>query len=479
MCQSLTLAKDIQFAMHQAPARFKPQYHEPQRNDQCVCGSGLKFKKCCGGSYSSKAANQFRTAFNQGNYEDALVHARRHFTWYVLCHKAHTVPLLQVDERAGQELLQIDIEALEELLENLHRCYYHLGRGAEFLEVINKVRETVDDPRWRLKVTYIEGLWYLVDQDDETTAFDVLKQIDIDSCTDEGVLSLYLQVCPTELPLPVALSIIDRIITNTSKESVKLQYRVLKAVKYLLICQHKEADQIFEDAFARFMALPQEKRSSYGRMHFAYALEIYGKAGHRVDALEQAKSETIALVSYAQENKYSEKHIADLLRLLGDCQAALGQHAAASESYTQSFAKHPSPLTKVFLARAEANRGSIDAARLHLLELDECGLDDPGRFDCAISWALLAAISLRIDDIQTAKVKLKAIDAQAPAFIHLRDSWMINLLEMKPVQQRNNIRDLICKLNDWVLLKPSVFGMGINLNKVIEDIDSAIQKNKS
>lgn len=75
---------------------------------------------------------------------------------------------------AGQELLRIDIEALEELLDNLHRCYHHLGRSAEFPGVIDSVRDLVADRRWAEKIAYTEGLWHLIDQEDEAAAFNAL-----------------------------------------------------------------------------------------------------------------------------------------------------------------------------------------------------------------------------------------------------------------------------------------------------------------
>jgi tetratricopeptide (TPR) repeat protein len=465
--------------MPNVPAKFKAKYHEPGRNDPCVCGSGIKFKKCCSGTYSSDAAKLFRTAYNQGNYELALIEQRRHFTWYVLSHKAHTIPFLESNSEAAKNLLRIDIEALGELLDNLHRCYFFLGRSEEFPAVINSARNLIADPRWADKIAYAKGLWHLLDHGDESAAYNELAPIDMASCKDADILSLYLQVSLNDHTLPDALSIIDRIIENTVSESVKLQYRVLKAVKYYLVCQDDEANRIFEDAFARFEALSIEKQSTYGRVHFAQALEIYGKAGFGTEALEKSKAHSVALIAEAQKNNYNAMHIGNLQRLLGDCQEALGDHEAAKDSYTESFQTYPNEVTKLFLARAACNAGQLDSARGHLKDADEEALDEAGRFDLAISWALLAAKSLRITDIETAKAKMRAVSAKDPVFIQLRDRWTIDLLEIKPTAEPGKIRRLIRRLNGWVTLNPSLFGIGLNINKIIDEIDRATDQDET
>jgi hypothetical protein len=86
---------------------------------------------------------------------------------------------------------------------------------------------------------------------------------------------------------------------------VKLQCRVLKAVRYYLVCQYDEGDRIFEDAFAQFEAHPKEKQSTQGRVHLAHALEIYGKAGNRTEALEKSKAYSNTLIAEAQEKNYA------------------------------------------------------------------------------------------------------------------------------------------------------------------------------
>jgi len=464
--------------MARIPATFMAAYHEPGRNNPCVCGSGLKFKKCCLGAYSSKASELFRNAYNTGDYDEALIHARNWFTWYALCHKAHTIPLLESDRDAGENMLQVDIEALAELLENLHLCYYRLKRNDEFIEVIERVRNAVQDKRWDAKIAYTRGLWYSVDRNDDDAAYGALQSIDLQTCYDPDILALYLQVCSAKLTLTESVEIIDRILANTQKESVLLQYRVFKAINYYLVCQQADGDKLLEEAISKFSELSADKKSSYGKLKFAHALEIYGKATIQQKVLEQGREVAIGLIREANEEHFTAIYLADLHRLLGDFDEGLGNHRNAIKAFSTSLELNPSELTKVFLARSFCNDGQCNKAKELLESIDHTILDKPGKFDLAISWSIVAATSLNENDLGEAKARLKAIEANDPVFIQIRDRWMIDLLEATPKSEPGKIRRFIRSLNKYVSLNPNLFGIGININRIIDDADSTIQNKK-
>lgn len=46
--------KESRFALRMQDPRSDPLYGMPGRNEDCVCGSGLKFKKCCMGEFISR-----------------------------------------------------------------------------------------------------------------------------------------------------------------------------------------------------------------------------------------------------------------------------------------------------------------------------------------------------------------------------------------------------------------------------------------
>ena len=464
--------------MIESHAKYTTAYHEPGRNDRCICGSGIKYKKCCLGVYSSKAAEQFRDAFNTENYESALIYARRWFTWYALSHKAHIIPFLESDPAAAEHLLYIDIQALGEILENLHLCYYRLKRSEDFFKVIERLQNVVQDKRWDAKISYTRGLWYSVDRNDDQAAYDALRGINIQTCNDPDFLALYLQVCPEELSLTEKIEIIDRILSNTPSESVKLQYRVVKAISYYLVCQQKEGDRLLEEAIIKYARLPEERKSSYGKFKLAEALEIFGKAANKLEAFKQGQQVTIGLIGEANASHFTPIYMADLHNLLGDFNANIGDYNYAIKEYSISLDLKPSELTKVFYARALCNNEQCGEAKKMLQSIDDALLKMSGLFDLAISWAIIAANSLDSNDIKEAKMRLKSIETKDPVFIQLRDQWIIDLLEATPKFEPGKIRKLVQAFNKYLLLTPNILGFGININRIIEDIDSVTQNKK-
>mgnify|MGYP001610263228 CR=1 FL=1 len=124
--------------------------------------------------------------------------------------------------------------------------YFRPGRSKEFPGVIDHVSGAIQDKRWADKITYARALWCLVDLDDEKAALEALEPIYIQHCTDPEILALYVHVTPEQLTLAATISLVDRIIANTRRESYKLQYSILKGIKYFLLCQPEDGSRIIE-----------------------------------------------------------------------------------------------------------------------------------------------------------------------------------------------------------------------------------------
>jgi hypothetical protein len=410
--------------------------------------------------------NKYREHFNEGNYKKALEYARRHFTWYALAHKAHTLNLIKADKQRGLHLLEVDINALAELLENIGLCYHHLGIGKSFSEVIDNAVDLIDDLRWKEKISYSKGIWYLVEYDDEQSSYRCIESIDIDKCTDPEILTLYLQVKPGKLPYKKSEEVITKIIENTRKESVKLQYRVLAGINLFIIFETKEACRVIADAIIQYEQLESSKKSVYGNLQYARALETLGNISNNNEVLENCKKTVLSLIHEAYDAKYKSGFIKDLYKLLGDVENGLSNYDLAIEAYK----KCNSDLNNIFLARAYCNSTKVDKAKETLNSINVGNLDVHGRFDLALAWALIALNTFEKKDIELAKKLLKDVKTDQPYFINLRDKQLLELFEAKP-KDNNKITTVIKKLNEYVTLNPNICGVGININKIIEDLE--------
>jgi tetratricopeptide (TPR) repeat protein len=445
--------------------------YEPKRNELCTCGSGRKFKKCCMEDYSSGAQEKAFEKYNKGLYAEALTACRHHLTWYILCHNAHTVPFLSSGTKESSDLLTIDIEALADLVGLLHRCYFKTGQSEEFPSSLDRLVNAVDDLRWRDKVVYFRALWWLLDKDDRNSALSIVSEIDIEACKDPEILALYLDVSPQELAFKTRVAILDRIIANTHKDSYKLQYTVLKGIAYCLINDVNQGCQIIKEAADDYRKLNDKNRTPYGDMHLAHALQILGEFLGDGNTVLEAVTQYEAILQEVERHEYAEAYAADVKKSLGDCLSFLKEYHKAVKYYRESLRHEDADLTRVFLSRAYVNLSDPESSRGLLKSIDASQFDENSHYDYAISWAILATNSLLSDDLEMAKAQLKQAKSNWPLFIGLRDSTLIQLLETVSKKPKSKLKDLIGLLNRYVSLNPNLFGIGINFNKIVEDVD--------
>jgi tetratricopeptide (TPR) repeat protein len=422
------------------------------------------------GVYSDIAQEKAFEKFNKGLYEEALVACRHHFTWYVLCYKAHTVPFLASQTKEAAELLKIDIEALGSLIDLLHLCYFRTGRTDEFPSVLARVTNAIDDPRWRDKILYQETLWWLFEKEDRIMALSVVSKVDIGSCIDPEILAIYLHVCPDDLPFNEIAGILDRILLNTDNQSYKLQYSVLKGIAYSLINDMRYGCEIIRTAINNYVSLNERDKSPYGDYQLAHALELLGQVSNDVDSISKADLHYARILEEAKQLGYSTALLAEITKCIGDCKAFLGQYKEAIRFYKESLIYDAIDNTKVFLARAYANDGNTDLSRQILKSINAKPFDDAFFYDYAVSWAILATHSLRPEDIEVAKVQLKVAKPHWPLFVEHKDAMLIQLMEITPKTSTGKLRGLVDALNRYVSLNPNLFGIGININRIVEDI---------
>ena len=451
--------------------------YAPKRNEPCPCGSGKKFKKCCQLNYQQGHNTNARQKYNQGLYEEAIVACRSHLCWYVLCHRAHTVPFLKSGAKEAFDLLRIDIEALASLVELLELCYYRLGIIEQFPAVLDRLANVVDDGRWIAKIAYFRGLWWLVHKRDRVEAFKSLSQIDIAQSSDSDVLTLYLDVAPERLSLPDKVSIIDRICSNTDRESYRLQYGVAKGITYCLICETEKGCTIIEAAIDRYRKAVPEKRSSYGDHQLAQALYALGAFRGDENFIDQSIDQFQKVIREAKAHRFSKEILSDLFCALGESFALKGKAKEAMQNYRASLDLSVQPITKIYLAKAYFAVGLDERGQQFLSEFDPTTLSPANRCDYAIALAMLAASTRTPAHLARAKDELNKVQPTDPFFVHQRDRWIIELLQTPP-EDVGRFRKLIQTLNRYVTLTPNVFGLGININRMIEDADPAASANR-
>jgi len=396
---------------------------------------------------------------------------RRHLCWYILCHKAHTAPFVERAPRDAEQILAIDIEALASLVDLLHLCYSRLGMSEQFPETLNRLKDAVSDKRWTEKITYFHALWWLADRADREEAYKRMSAVDISGCSDPEILTLYLDVARDELAFADKIGVLDRICANTKKEPYLLQYSCLKGVAYCLICDVEKGCQILEHAIARYRHADAEDRSLHGDHCLARALYTLGAFRQNDSIVREAITQFQRLLDEAQEHCFSADIRGQLICSIGECLVFVGDPQAAIESYNMSLQTKAEPITRIYLAKAHVFAGNPAAGRqaLESVKLEE--LSKVNHYDFAITWAVLAAATRGSGDIERAKNELRKTRSNDPLFIQQRDRSLIKLLETTPTSDVGTFRTILRSLNRYVTLRPSIFGVGVDINKIIDDVD--------
>lgn len=114
----------------------------------------------------------------------------------------------------------------------------------------------------------------------------------------------------------------------------------------------------------------------------------------------------------------------------------------------------------------------VDNCRKNLAGIIIEDLSDDEYLDNAISWAGLAIETVDKNDIARAVEYLKKSTSVWPFFSSIRDELLIELLETEPQKNRSRIKDMLAKLNEYLILCPNWNGLGLNINKMIDDMVS-------
>lgn len=447
---------------------------EPNPKDTCLCGSGKMFKKCCRNTYNTNIKDHDYKNFNDGKYDEALISCRSHITWYILCHRAHTVPFISSGDPRSDSLLKIDIDSMDALVGLLHHCYYKTNKSKQFPKTLGILSNAISDSRWINIITREMAFWHLIDNNDANQAFKELQKIDIKTCTDMETLVLYLDVCPYPIPFRDRLNIIDRILAITRKESYILQYTCFKGISYCLIGEIEDGCNMVEGAITRYTNCAAEKKTDYGDYFLPNAIAILGMFKNDSKRISDAIE---IYINQLDSKSLTDSDISMLTYKIAKCYSWLEKYDEAIRYYKMSLDKESSDLTKVFLSRSLINSGDIKEGRKLLTSIQTDEFNDASNYDLSVSWAILAFNSKERDDIERAKTIMKEAKGQYSFFEQQKKEILIDLNELKPTSGGNFIKKALKSLNHYILLRPNLFGCGINVNKIIEDMEPKMPTN--
>jgi tetratricopeptide (TPR) repeat protein len=464
-----------------------PNY-SPPRNGPCLCGSGLAFKRCCVDRLpgSIKLGTGTTVLLNEKKYREALISCRADLTQYTIWHRKHTEPALQAGmPRVGSPnsmpavtLLEVDVRAMADIVDTLLHCYIAADKFDEFPAVLERLRSNIKDDMWQRKIIYFHALHALHPGWKRPAGRRELKKLGGLIDTDDiDTLQVYLDLFSSGLTFSEQEKIIDRIIGLSKKLSDRLHYRGAKAVLYFTISDFKRAELELDTAIGEVNSRDGSlSLTTYEKYRYANVLEFLGSL--RGDEKLSSKALSLYRELLHQKDQWSPIGKSNLWELVGEAHRHRSEWPEARNAYKHSLEAHPTQICTIFLADCYVQLDQASEAKAIIASVPVAELVGAEKTDYGFT---TAAIAIEIGDkkiLEEARVLLIELSIPEPYFRERRDALIVAIQEAllsgpsKTLSKRVKriLADKTRSFLSYVILKPSVMGIGLDIGKIIEDL---------
>lgn len=451
-------------------ANAGPRLPEPGRNASCLCGSGRKFKKCCGPRYRTlpRSAGGWQDALDSEESEEALAILRAEFSRYAMWHFLHTVPWRERDPAAAEDLMRLDILALGDYLDLIRGFYNTLGRHSEFPDVLARVASHVDDSRWMHQLAVQRALWHLHPDEDREGAKQALRHLDVDAVEDSKVLAVCIDVFREEFTPPQVIELCDRVIESAPDATYLLQYSVLKATLWSMLGESETAVAVISAALEQEGTEP-DTLSLWGMRALVGALHLLGI--HKGD--DAALRRGIAVCDQALRTEtLTPSGAADLLYAKGDVLLALGDVRGAMASFQASLDRNEAAPPRIALGRTHVLMEEPELARETFDAVPRFPPDAPEFVDLALAQYGLVLLPHDARTRERVRSDLNTARPRFPMHREAKASFLRNLdeLEVPDANLMARLWSIWQNLSAYLIVQPKIFGIGVDLAALGRDL---------
>ena len=446
--------------------------HRISRNEECLCGSGLKHKNCCL-EYLKDPIDTKRTSaeIDNGNFELALKFCRADLTRYFIYVKSHTEPLLGLNPKMGNELLEIDIKALSEILDKLMYIISH-SFEMDFITDLVRLGNIFDNSKWHNRILYYKTAWKYFVKDNKIDAGKTLSGLSYKEIQDLDFLQMYLDICSETMSFSQKQELIDKIINIEKKYSGKVQYIGLKGIEYFLIGDKGKAKEIYIELMEFVDSNLYKFTDSFDYYQLGKVLHFSGRLLTENNYLEKSieyflKASEIELMTNQGYSMINSQ--------IGDVYFDLNNFNKALEYYFKSLDFFDNHISKIFIAQVFVERKEIQDAREFLDQLDFEALSKDNKVDYLFVSSKLVILKRDNERAKFTYKELKKLVFDSKYFSDLANEFITELLEMyqdfssDDSFEPSRVRRVLGKLNNYLILQPKIAGIGFNFNNLIKD----------
>jgi len=151
---------------------------------------------------------------------------------------------------------------------------------------------------------------------------------------------------------------------------------------------------------------------------------------------------------------------------LGHSLLSEGNPGEAKDYFIKSLEIDDNEITKVFLGKSWLHLQEFDNAEKILSQINIKNMDEREVYDYAVSWAILALETKRKDLLVMASTLLNDAIPEGPLFRDIKDDL---LSEVQRVINGDKGGKILKLINRYLNLQPNLFGLGVNINNILED----------
>ncbi|WP_433775555.1 tetratricopeptide repeat protein [Bacillus wiedmannii] len=443
-----------------------------ERNAQCLCGSGKKYKNCCENILSNITKKiDVQKEINEKNFDKALKISLADLTRYMIHVKRDTEPMLLNNPILGEDMLNLDMMALQELLDKTLFVIKTGNLDIDFIAMLNNLRGTFNNLYWHQLLTYYKAVWYYLYQNNLKEAAVILSEVSYKEIHNVGFLQLYLDVKNKDLSFSEKMEIIDLLITRSNSPTEKMQYMATKGVEFIHIDDIEKSKELFNEAVIFAEKNIHHFNKTYDYFHLG---NLYNQVGKMFDNKGYLENAVTYYTKIFEDKNVTQKGISNAYARLGDAYLNLDNPEKALECYEKSVEIDENILSKIFIARMFTINEEFEKASEILNSINISELEDEGKLDFAFVYAELMLHAKKKDGIEFILIKLKELEISSKYFNDKKNKFIIDLQDLLHTSNDNDessgIRGFLEKLNNSLILQPNIAGIGINFNEILKSI---------
>ena len=400
---------------------------------------------------------------------------KAHLVQYLEWVHAHTLPFAQANIPVIHEIVAVDIEAITEVSDTIAHCLYVLGKEEEILAFLKHVETVVPITGYKKPSAYLCALWLYIGINDREGAIQELEKIgSILDFAKREAWELYLDVAGPDLSERQKITIADHIIAEADDdEKVRVQYTVLKALALIQIGEAEAARQNLEFLVSSLKP-PSHIHSSdelSTEWQIGKAWSMYGEIYSDSEALREAEKSLRRI----PETLLTPVGNAALQRDLGWVLRGQTQYCDAAAAFRHSLHYEDTQVSRIHLIHSLALCGKLDEAQSVLEGLNSTTVPPELLLEYFGAQGALAVASNNTSLATKTVDGLRRTNSETPFWEAQRNQLIVQMLDfvhrpdrITQGKRQSAIMQIVVFLNEVLELKPNFFGLGLNLNKVIE-----------